>query len=212
MRFTGYEVSNSGSSYYDSGFWVGDQYCVQSLNAAQLYDMMSLASVIYKTHSDQGDGWPYDCDFYRWDLTSKDMAMGLYWYQYMKGDSTIVTSEDGTMHVAFEEHMTALMNRIFEYSTLENMEYFFNNYTIYRSNGQVGMSATGDFGDAGAYYFTNPEGGVTGDGYAVVRGDVYRYSPYTGEQIKVKTFTTVYRPLAGGIFGGYEFWYLNVEE
>ena len=108
------------------------------------------------------------------DLTSAQKAFVLYYYQYNCDDSRI--QNQGEFNCAYILDMQDIMNELFYNATTEDMQYFEQNYVENKTGELYYMPGSGDFGDAGTYYFNNSRIVESSDDYITISGDVLEYN------------------------------------
>ena len=102
------------------------------------------------------------------DLSIEDMAFLLYWYQYSCGDPRIGQAGN-EYHCAYIPDMQEIAGELFgEENEQEVYDMFEDRYASYTEGELIYMNSTGDFGDAGSWYFEAPDEVWTEDDDAIV--------------------------------------------
>ena len=186
LHFIGTSPQGNVSSGYSG---TGDPWAdAENVDAAMLKNM---ASYLYRWHT--GYDWPYDGSVSADELTDDDKAFILYWYQYCYNDARISRLSD--CNQAQTSDLQAIMDGMFGGSNTGAMDQFLSNYTYSVNGSTVQMASTGDFGDAGPFYFENGYScGYDGDNL-LIAGDVITYdnNGYTYIQCPFAAFFT-YNP------------------
>ena len=88
------------------------------------------------------------------DLTAQQQAFLLYWYQYCIEDYRICLTESGEWHTASKADLGMILQEMFGTALKSDaLPVFLTDYAEGEENGLVRMAASGDFGDAGSWYF-----------------------------------------------------------
>ncbi len=117
------------------------------------------------------------------DMTIAQKSFMTYWYQYNMYDYRI--RPEGEYNVVSASNLARIIEELFESESASVFADFTTDpMYVYKSDNDIYMYATGDFGDPGGYYFRPTQSFVNGD-YAYILGDVYIYNSTNGE----------YRPL-----------------
>ncbi|MCR5161066.1 MAG: hypothetical protein K6C06_04780 [Lachnospiraceae bacterium] len=170
LHFIGTSPQGNSSSGSSSGYTgTGDPWAdAENADAAMLQRM---ASRLYEWHT--GYNWPYDGSVSVDELTDDDKAFILYWYQYNYNDPRI--SRMSMYNEAQKSDLQAIMDGMFGGSNTGAMERFLADYAESVNSSVVQMNATGDFGDAGLFYFENGYScGYDGDNL-LIAGDVIAF-------------------------------------
>ena len=115
------------------------------------------------------------------DLYSYSHAYMLNWYQYNITDQRVLT--DGIYHYADESDLVQMLDELFVYDEPQliwtDLEYFCSRYAVSRDGGTVMMEGSGDFGDAGRFYFDQPLSSQLSGDRTLVMGNVLEYNDDT---------------------------------
>lgn len=155
-----------------------------NLSDTTLQDLVAEACQIYKRQF--GDITPSNEPLST--ITAKDMTIAqksfmTYWYQYNMYDYRI--RSEGEYNVVSASNLAEIIEELFESDSASVFADFTSDpMYVYKSDNDIYMYASGDFGDGGGYYFSPTQSFVNGD-YAYILGDVYIYNSTNGE----------YRPL-----------------
>ncbi len=85
-------------------------------------------------------------------MNGSEQAFLLYWYQYNCTDSRILTSV-GYNAASIYDLAAISIELLGDAVSTDIMKYFLDEYTYEVLGEQIVMNASGDFGDAGNYYF-----------------------------------------------------------
>ena len=88
------------------------------------------------------------------DLTFSEKAFMLYWYQYNHNDPRVQLSDDYTYNSISDKSLKSILTEMFGKATKGDRDAFYDEYVESVENGICKVNATGDFGDAGWFYFS----------------------------------------------------------
>ena len=170
-------------------------------------DRAGLSSLAYWTlsrHQGYSDTVPSGSQVAAEDLTIEDQAFLLYWYQYNINDDRIARSSNPEYNEASPDTFLQIAGELFGDEEGQNMIGFFEeNYVEGRGAGVNWLvSGTGDFGDAGSWYFAEYTAFKEEDGMFLIRGDVKRWNNAAGTYENGGSYTAWFTPNAGRHFGG----------
>ena len=100
-----------------------------------------------------GNDW-YEGTIRAEDLTARQQAFLLYWYQYCVDDWRICSSDSGEWNCASRPDLLMILQEMFG-SALKSdaLNVFLSDFADGEEDGLVLMQSAGDFGDAGSWYF-----------------------------------------------------------
>ena len=129
------------------------------------YTLTHLAGWIYRQrHADLKE--PAEDTIRVEDLTAEEKAFILYWYQYNISDPRI--EQKGEYNYLADGLLRKILIEIFGKATMGDRQAFYDNYVEEVAKDNVcAVGATGDFGDAGPFYFL-PDGPTSMDGDRVL--------------------------------------------
>ena len=129
------------------------------------------------------------------DLSSEDKAFLLYWYQYNIEDSRIEPSETLEYNYLSDGLLRKILIEMFGNATVGDRNAFYERYVeSVDENGVCKVGATGDFGDAG-YFFFKPDQKARMDGdRLMVTGEIMVYQPEDGNYAPDMSFTAWFTP------------------
>ncbi len=137
-------------------------------------------------------------------LTARQQAFLLYWYQYSIQDVRIGETWDdmGILHMASTADLETILQEMFgENLREEALSIFLSDYADHLEGDTVFMSASGDFGDAGQYYFVlADEYWMEGDLIAV-RGRVMGWNQNMESYVHQSMYTAYFAASPSGIQG-----------
>ena len=113
------------------------------------------------------------------DLTSEDKAFLLYWYQYCMEDPRIEPDgEYGEYNRLSDGLLRKIMIEMFSTATVGDRNAFYEQYVEeVDEDGFCKVGATGDFGDAGYFFFRTDRKAEMDGGRLKVTGDIMVYDP-----------------------------------
>ena len=139
----------------------------------------------------EGYEYPGNVDIYEEDLSAEERSELLYWYQYNRDDFRI--SSNGEYNVAFAYDMLTIAAEICNPAEAVQTYNDFAQRFVEKTNGDlVYMNGTGDFGDAGPYYFEQPDT-VWVDGERIaVSGRVMEWNSNASSYINVAVYSAFF--------------------
>ena len=142
------------------------------------------------------------------ELTSQQKAFLLYYYQYNVSDSRI--KSEGEFNCAYIRDMQDILHELFYNAVDEDLQYFEQNYVDSRTAELYYMPGTGDFGDAGSYYFNNTRIVDSSQDYVTISGDVMEYDNAESAYLFSDTFHATFKVQTYNGRPCYSFDYLSV--
>ncbi len=126
------------------------------------------------------------------DMTASQQAAMLYWYQYNMTDSRITHVK--YVNAAKESDLQDILAGLFADALHPDaMSYFLQNYVEYTEDGLLYMNGTGDFGDAGLYYFGEAEDQRTDGDILTISGPVMSWNRNMECYIHENNYTASFR-------------------
>ncbi len=145
------------------------------------------------------------------DLTAEDRAFGLYWYQYNCDDERITANgENNTIALSDADDMLAELYG--DTTTTEDLQMAIGLYAAADDGANVSFPATGDFGDAGEWYFDAPTFDGIQNGKIQLSGAIRKYDSAAQNYLQVGTYRTWYNEEATGFDGTYNIYSFNQVE
>ena len=145
--------------------------------------LANMCSSLYSWNTGLNYGWssgPVNTDITLDELTPGQRAFMLYWYQYNASDPRI-TPYDQESNLITRELMEQIQRELFG----EALDSVWLEYTGHYADYQYGdiwtSASTGDFGDAGSFYFASPDDFDLEDGAGSVSGPLMVYSSSSGQ-------------------------------
>ena len=170
----GLEPGERPDSWED--YWEGTANA-QYLDGGRAMMLTAFASALYKMQCQFAN--PENKTIQSSKLYSFSHAYMLYWYQYNVPDSRILS--DTIYHYAEEKDLVKIVQELFtsvdEQTARQDVEYFCERYAVSRANGTVMMEATGDFGDAGTFYLSEPFDAAPDGERILLTGNVLAFDP-----------------------------------
>ena len=153
--------------------------------------MASMAGWVYRRRMEQAGA--QDADIREEELTAEEKAFLLYWYQYHGDEDIRIQSQmeynlvsDGDLRQMLCE-LTGETPEMLE----ETMNVFYSRYVQGQDGEICYMYGSGDFGDAGPFYFG--DGQLTEeDGRVCISGSVMVYDSGAGTYLPSKTYRAYY--------------------
>ena len=183
-------VGNTGQTGQLPGSQAGTQL---TLSEAELYRLSGMACWVCRQQT--GYDTVYDCTINAGDLTASQQAFILYWYQYNCNDDRILRGQGAyqTDHAVNRALLAIIAGELFPGSLNGNMmTEFYNQYVSYIEGDTIYMNGTGDFGDAGYYYFETPDEVQQENGHVRVTGRVMVWNDYAQSYIHEYMYTASY--------------------
>ena len=161
--------------------------------------LASMAKWAYEKHTGRKEATADDIR--AWELTSQDKAFLLYWYQYNVDDFRIYnTGENNAISCSL---LPDILKEITGSCNDQDIEIFCRDYANYYDGFTVLVGCTGDFGDAGFYYFDDAVKSGVVDGRLAISGNVWQYG--SGGYKPVTKFTAWFSPKDYGFYVNYQF-------
>lgn len=156
------------------------------------HHLSGMAQQVYTLHG--GYNYPIDDTIYSGDLSFEEQAFLLYWYQYNVEDPRIGEAAGG-YNVAYSYDMREITKELFGENYIDEIYALFKEKYVESSSGElVYMSGTGDFGDAGSYYFEAPDQ-VWAEGERIaVSGRIMGWNANMSSYVHVSQYTAFYYP------------------
>lgn len=156
--------------------------------------MASMAGWVYRRR--MGQSGPLDADITVSSLTAEEKAFLLYWYQYHGGD------EDGRIQSQMEynlvsaQDLRSMLGELTGETPEDAMQVFSAQYVQMQEGDLCYMYGTGDFGDAGPFYFGDGQMTVE-NGRICITGSVMTYDTGAGSYVPGKTYRAYYSTEGG---------------
>ena len=182
---------NGADSAGEAGQTSGDS-AVRTPEEEEVSRMASLAGWVYRRR--MGQAGAQDADIREEELTADEKAFLLYWYQYHGGDrDSRIQSQMEYNAVSAYDLLQMLCEITGEPSdmTEETMNAFYSRYVQMQEGDTCYMYGTGDFGDAGPFYFGDGQQTVE-DGRICISGSVMVYDSGAGTYVPAKTYRAYY--------------------
>ena len=144
-------------------------------------------------------------------LTASERAFLLYWYQY-EGDDMRFAFSGSQYHTADRDTLLEVMKGLAEGAADKDVDRFIHAYTEDEVNGTYYMNASGDFGDAGNFYFDNVTNQGISDGLQVLTGDVMVYNSKKDTYEAKRTFTIRLVSAEDGVFDGWRYRQIEISK
>ena len=217
MRFQGYDGSAAGTaasggtesgSTASGGTDAASAQPVKSIEEMTDEDRDTLKGIAYwayRHHSGFGTSQAENSALTAEDLSAEDKAFVLYWFQYFQKDKRIYRSSSPEYNEARKTDLAEIMDEIYGPGQEEAMQVFWSDYVISGDDSIVRMNGTGDFGDAGGYYFDQCSMEMTDDGRLKLVGDVQQYNYETSGYHSDKKYVVFFRVSQPGVLGQYQF-------
>lgn len=172
----------------------------------KLYQLADMAKWVYQWHT--GKSTPENDDIIALALSSDDKAFLLYWYQYNVEDHRI--NDVGEYNSISTDAVPKIMKEIVGTAGSKDVQTFYTNYAAYKDAASCLVHNSGDFGDAGSYYFDDVVNLGMEDGRLRIAGTVKLYNGYTYK--KVKNFTAWFIPEDHGSHFSYQFYEVKLHD
>ena len=179
LRFTIKDI-RSGSKYQDTCISEIHAYGQKAAGTSVMYGQADsnmpasrLSAYAYRVYNRISGYNDPSVPYVSLDMLSADgYAFLLYWYQYNNYDQDNRIVSDGELNYASEADLKEMLAALTGSSPDTAWDRFLHGYVEYVSGGRCYMSGTGDFGDAGPYYFTDASDQGTVDGVRQITGTV----------------------------------------
>ena len=183
----------------------------ETLDDSIVNQLTAEAYMIYRDYHGDSGNIPAHDRVEMEDITTSGKAHVLYWYQYNVPDSSI-SSEDN-YHVAKREYMKEAGTSLFGSFSNADWNEFESSFVEKAQDDILYMNSSGDFGDAGPYYFT-PDRSMVYDewDFLMIWGNVNVYNSETHTYEQQRLFRADFSQGSGTVLDGWQFVRVSISE